>query len=174
MCLRQCADGNSSRALTRVLKDARISDPTRIGTMTALQAAGAILSAAELPPNPDSGQSMGTPSPSCAIPPKRCVAPHPFDPRSHVGPHPLSPSPFGRGGTKNGLSFPSPAGRGDQRGEDLKRGQGMRRSFSPLRAPRRAIVWRLDEKIAGVQRPRVAGGVGGVQLSDPAACRVVT
>jgi len=64
--------------LTRVLKDARISDPTRIGTMTALQAAGAILPGAELPPNPDSGQLMGTPSPSCAIPPKRCVAPHPF------------------------------------------------------------------------------------------------
>jgi len=42
----------------------------------------------------------------------------PLNPRSHVGPHPLSPSPCGRGGTKNGLSFPSPAGRGDQRGED--------------------------------------------------------
>src|SRR5207245_6248177 len=35
-----------------------------------------------------------------------------------LGPHPLSPSPFGRGGTKDGLSLPAPAGRGDQRGED--------------------------------------------------------
>src|SRR6266566_852378 len=39
---------------------------------------------------------------------------HPLIP----GPHPLSPSPFGRGGTTVGLSFPSPEGRGDQRGED--------------------------------------------------------
>src|SRR5205823_12250525 len=34
-------------------------------------------------------------------------------------PHPLSPSPhMRRGGTTDGLSLPSPEGRGDQRGED--------------------------------------------------------
>src|SRR2546429_7673342 len=42
-------------------------------------------------------------------------------------PHPLSPSPHTRrGGTTDGLSFPSPEGRGDQRGEDhiMERGTG--------------------------------------------------
>src|SRR5205807_5955130 len=36
-----------------------------------------------------------------------------------LSPHPLSPSPqMWRGGTTDGLRFPSPEGRGDQRGED--------------------------------------------------------
>src|SRR6266513_4968030 len=44
--------------------------------------------------------------------------PHPLSPSPRRGPHPLSPSPSGRGGTTGALSFPSPEGRGDQRGED--------------------------------------------------------
>src|SRR5213078_209229 len=42
--------------------------------------------------------------------------------RRSGSPHPLSPSPFGRGGTTVGNRFPSPEGRGDQRGEDRARG----------------------------------------------------
>ncbi len=42
----------------------------------------------------------------------------PFLPPVPLGPHPLSPSPSGRGGTTLVQSFPSPEGRGDQRGED--------------------------------------------------------
>src|SRR5205814_1954330 len=36
------------------------------------------------------------------------------------GPHPLTPAPSGRGGTTVVVSFPSPEGRGDERGEDSK------------------------------------------------------
>ena len=43
-------------------------------------------------------------------------SPHPISPAP--GPHPLSPSPFRRGGTTPALRFPTPEGRGDQRGED--------------------------------------------------------
>src|SRR5947208_8547815 len=39
-------------------------------------------------------------------------------PSTGIGPHPLTPSPFRRGGTMLVLSFLSPIGRGDQRGED--------------------------------------------------------
>src|SRR5437016_5807800 len=39
-------------------------------------------------------------------------------PTESCSPHPMSPSPFGRGGTTLVLRFPSPEGRGDERGED--------------------------------------------------------
>src|SRR6266702_2236544 len=58
------------------------------------------------------------------------MGPHPLSPSR--GPHPLSPSPpMSRGGTTDGFRFPSPRGRGDQRGEDQ---QGERRTdfVSPL------------------------------------------
>src|SRR3989304_3024008 len=41
----------------------------------------------------------------------------PPSPLSASSPHPLSPSPFRGGGTTPDLRFPSPEGRGDQRGE---------------------------------------------------------
>src|SRR5438552_3185961 len=61
-----------------------------------------------------------------------------------------------RGGTMDGLSFPSPEGRGDQRGEDrmAERGTGGEgaRFFVPLRAPMMPVESHAPPKLTGAFR----------------------
>src|ERR1041384_5409559 len=69
--------------------------------------------------------------------------PHPQLPSPRRGPHPLSPSPSGRGGTRLVQSFPSPEGRGDQRGEDRRGGKRKSGESAPVRVKftRNLLAW---------------------------------